>query len=274
VRKRDTPIQVSGHRAERLLVYSVDAADLEGGTLTIGAEYGRVEIMESDDGTVRLQVRCEALGEGATQAIQDTDVQVRFTAHRGRLGLAVWHTTQGFTPAAQPCLLNIRLQVPPSGAYQIEATAHHGGVGIHRIRLAGGTLRGRVGVKVKGIQGYLGGHDLDHVTLAGDLAVVSEGGMISGTVSAASSCKLTARTGTGDVRLSFTPDPRLGLNVTAGSEAGSVRLDIGQPGTTGPVSPQMRTTLRARTEDYDRKPVQVEVTAMSTQGNVVVVSWL
>jgi hypothetical protein len=269
--RRDAGIRLSGYRAERVLTYLADASKLQGGTLTLGAEYGRVELMDSDDDQVRLQIRCEAMGEGAAKAIEDTQVQVHVTADQGKLAIAVGHATQGFTPAAQPCNLHIRLQVPPSGSYRVEGTAHHGGVAIRRLTVSDLRLRGRVGLKVKGIKGYIGGHDMENVVLAGDADVFTEGGTITGSLDAASSGKLVARAPMGEIRLSFTPDPRVGLNVLGTSDQGSVQ--VGLLGADPQAAPE-RGTVRRRTEGYEQKPIQVDVTATSLQGNVVVVSWM
>jgi hypothetical protein len=61
-RASDTGIKVHGYTADRVVTYAADAAGLDGGELVVGTEYGRVDIADSDDGQVRLQVRWDALG--------------------------------------------------------------------------------------------------------------------------------------------------------------------------------------------------------------------
>ena len=101
-RKTDTGIQTNGNKAERLLTYIANAPRLKGGDLAICAEYGRVEIMDSDDGQVRLRIRRSSSGEGAAKALADTDARARLTADNGLLRVAVWHATQGFAQQMQP----------------------------------------------------------------------------------------------------------------------------------------------------------------------------
>lgn len=275
-RKTDTGIQTNGNNAERLFTYIANAPRLKGGDLAICAEYGRVEIMDSDDEQVRLQIRCSSSGEGAAKALADTDVRAHLTADNGLLRVAVWHATQGFAQQMQPCLVNIRLQVPPSGAYKLDALANHGCVGVHRLTLAGAKLRGLSGVKMRGVKGYLGGHDLDNVILSGDLDVETSAPpgfgdtWIQGTLTAIASCKVIARTNEGNIRLSFPPDPRTGLDVIGRAAKGRVIIGINDAPPPPPTSPP-QAELRSRTQGYDAAPVHIEVSASSENSNVTIV---
>ncbi|MEW6208901.1 MAG: hypothetical protein AB1631_11075 [Acidobacteriota bacterium] len=274
--KTDTGIQATDHRAERIITFIADASRLKGGDLELCSEYGRIEVMDSDDGQARLQILLSAAGEGAAKAIEDTDVRAHLTADNGMLRVSVWHETQGFTPQSQPCWVSIRLQVPLANQYKLDAMANHGCVGVHRLTLAGCKLRGLVGIKVKGIKGYHGGHDLHNVVLSGDLDVSTEGpsdfgdAWIHATLRAISSCKVQARANGGNIWLSFTPDSRTGLNVIGRSEEGMVLVRIGEDATAPPLS-QARSELRARSKGYESKPVQIEATATSSHGDVTVV---
>jgi hypothetical protein len=233
--------------------------------------------MDSDDGQVRLQIRCEALGEGAAKAIEDTDIRAHITSDQGKLNVTAWPATQGFTPKSQPCNITIRLQVPPSGPYKIDARANHGCVGVHRLTLSGCKLRGLVGLKVKGIKGYQGGHELDNVVLSGDLDVSTEGTpdfgdvWIRGTLRAVSSSKVQARTNGGNIQLYITPDPRVGLDVVGRSETGTVSVGIND-GTTASASAESQSEKRVRTREYENKTIRLDVTATSSKGNVTIAS--
>ncbi len=207
VQKSDTGIKIQGYRAERVMTHIADAAGLEGGELVVCSEYGRVEIFDSDDDKVRLQIRMEGFGEGSAQpgeaakrVIEETEAQVYMTANQGRLMVRVWHSTLGFTtPGGQPTLVGIRLQVPARGAYRISSEAYHGVVGVRRLTLSAGNFRGRVGDKFKGIPGYIGGVGLDNVILAGDVDISNDPGELDAPITAklrvASTCRLTASTG-------------------------------------------------------------------------------
>lgn len=179
VRRSDSGVTTNDYTAERLLTYIADAKRLEGGDIVVCAEYGRVEIADSDDDEVRLQVRMEGFGEGsddpaaaARRVIAETDLQVFLTNSGGRLMVRVWHPTLGFTtPGGQPAWVNVRLLVPNRGAYRVTSEAFHGNVAIRRLTLAGAMLRGNVGEKFKGIPGFIGQTELDNVALAGDVDI-------------------------------------------------------------------------------------------------------
>jgi len=142
LRREDSGIRINGYTGERVITYAADAAGLSGGEIVFCAEYGRVEITDSDDGQVRLQVRFDGFGEGtrapgesARRVIEDTDVRVHVRAQQGRLLIRVWHSTQGFTAAAQPALVGIRVQVPARGEYRVTGDAYHGAVVVRHARL-------------------------------------------------------------------------------------------------------------------------------------------
>ncbi|SRR6266542_652491 len=276
LRKTDTGIHADGNHATRLMSYIAEAGKLKGGILSLCAEYGRVEVMDSDDGQVRLQVRCMATGEGAAKALADTDLRVHLTADNNQLRVAVWHATQGFGAQSQPCLVNIRLQVPLTGTYKLDALANHGCVGVHRLTLAGAKLRGLSGTKMRGIKGYQGGHDLDNVVLAGDLDLATESPAgfgdtwIQGTLTAIAPCKVVACTNEGSIRLAFTSAPDTGLDVTASSEQGRVLIGLNDKPAGNPDSMNQK-VWRARSEGYEKLPIKIMVETHSKISNVTVV---
>jgi hypothetical protein len=57
--RTDTGIKTSGYTAERIVTLSADAKALNGGEIIVCTEYGNVEITDSDNSDVRLQVRIE-----------------------------------------------------------------------------------------------------------------------------------------------------------------------------------------------------------------------
>jgi len=136
-----------------------------------------------------------------------------------------------------------------------------------------------VGTKLKGIKGYQGGHDLNDVVLSGDLDVATEAprgfgdAWIHGVLSAIASCKVLARTNEGNIRLSFSPDSRTGLDAVGRSDTGKVALlgNYEDPNIT-PVL-QDGNGMRRKSKGYESKPVCVEVTATSALSNVTVLGF-
>lgn len=297
IRRADTGIHTDGYTAERVMTFIADARVLRGGAVIICSEYGSVEVTDSDDDMVRLQIRMEGFGEGsvdparaAARVIQETELHSHVTAHEGRLLVRVWHSTLGFTqPGRQPTWLSVRVQLPNRGAYNVRTEAFHGIVAIRRLTLAAATLRGNVGIKLKGIPGFLGGTELDNVTLAGDVdidnligipgvrapvprSLVATAAPIRVKARVAASARLSATTG-GAIEIAIQPAPDLGVRALGQSATGQVRvgLDAGSsipvaPDTTFPVQQQ------AETAGYSGKRVRVDIHARSATGTVSIVS--
>jgi hypothetical protein len=280
----DSGIKTHGYVAERVLTQSASAAGLNGGEILLCAEYGRVEVSDSDDDQVRLQVRWDAFGEGAAQPAEEakrvldiTGLRIHMTRHEGRLMVRVWHPMLGFTvPGGQPVWVSIRVQVPPRGAYRIDTEAFHGIVNIRRLTLSGGTLRGRVGEKLKGIDGFISGTELYDVNLAGNVEISNPMSELAAPITArlriTSNSSLTANTG-GNINIAIQPDPNLGVKAWAGSQKSTVGVRIDKGMKRDQVIGTFKTQELVEDPAYETKPVRVDVRATSGHGVVNVASW-
>lgn len=292
-RRFDSGIISRGYRAERLVNVSVDASRLNGGEIIICSEYGRVEIIDSDDTRARLQIRMEGSGEGSSQPataagriIQDTKLEAFMTAEHNRLLVRVWHSTLGFTnPGGQPTFVSVRLALPARGSYSVSIGAFHGSVAIRRLTLERATIRGNVGDKFKGIPGYIGNTELDNVNLAGDVDIDNLAGLpgirarVSSEVASLSapilvkatvrsSCRLSAVTG-GDINIAIQPAPDLGVQALGESNSGRVTVMINDGVPSDPVGESaFRTRRFVSTAGYDTKQVRLALRAASSSGNV------
>lgn len=293
IRRSDSGITTGGYMAERVLTQSADASRLNGGDLLVCAEYGRVEIVDSDDDHVRLQIRMHGSGEGSAQpaeaaarVINETRLHTFMTVYQGQLMIRVWHSTLGFTtPGGQPAWVDVRLQVPKRGSYRVTTEAFHGAVAIRRLRLAGATLRGNVGDKFKGIPGFVGATELDNVELAGDVDIDNLAGLpgirapvpsdmaataapilVKGHV--ASTCQLKAVTG-GDIKIAVQPAPELGVRAIGESNTGLVNIAI-NAALAGEMASDSSFRVRRlfSTPAFDTKRIRIEVRATSSAGNV------
>lgn len=295
-RRVDSPVSTRGYAAERLLTQIADTRGLSGGEVVVCSEFGRVEIVDSDDGQVRLQVRIEAFGEGsstpataAKQVIEATKIHTYLTAHQGRLMVRVWHSTLGFSPGSQPAVVNVRLQLPARGAYNVTLEAFHGAIAIRRLTLGRSTLRGNVSDKFKGIPGYIGLTELDNVELAGEVDINNLAGLpgirppvssgltgISAPIlikaRAGANSKLTAVTG-GNVNIVIQPNPDVGVRVLGEAKTGQIAINI-EDGQAEDVPDDSDFPVRGviRSPDFETKRVKLEVHAVSNNGNVNVAS--
>ena len=297
IRRSDSGIIKRGYQAERVLTQIADASRLKGGDLLICTEYGRVEIADSDDDHVRLQIRIEGSGEGSTQpaeaaerVIDETRLHSFMTMYQGQLMVRVWHSTLGFTtPGAQPAWVGVRLLVPARGAYRVTTEAFHGTIAIRRVTLAAVTVRGDVGGKFKGIPGFVGSTELEDVELTGDVDINNLAGVpgirapaplnlanltapILVKARALSSCQLKAVTG-GDIHIAIQPAPEVGVKALGESNTGRVTigLDRGVAGEAAGVS-AFQVRRFSTTADYDSKAIRIDIRASTGTGNVSIAS--
>jgi hypothetical protein len=278
----DSGIGVNGFIAERVITVRADGRELSGGEIVVCSEYGRVEILDSDSDAVSVQIRLEAFGDGAEapgdaarRAVQETEPQVYLTADQGSLRVRVWHSTLGFVHGtAQPTLFGIRILVPNRGRYQVASDAYHGVVAVRRLTLSGGIMRGRVGEKLKGLSGYAGATELDHVTLAGALEIQNEpaalGAPIFGKIRVASDAQLVAHSG-GGVTLAIQPHPDLGIRARADAN-GTIRILVDDSQEVA-VAPSDTTKSEQReTVGFASKKIRLDIKATSGSGAVSVLS--
>ncbi len=202
----------------------------------------------------------------------------------------VWHSTLGFTaPGGQPAWVSVRLLVPSRGSYRVTAEAFHATIAIRRLTLAGATVRGDVGEKFKGIDGFIGSTELDNVELTGDVDIDNLAGLpgvraaappmlahytapILVKARAASSCQIKAVTG-GYINIAVHPAPDVGVKALGESNTGRVTIGL-DGGVAGEAvgNSAFRVRRLFSTTGYDSKPIKIEVQASTATGNVSIVS--
>ena len=297
LRRADAGVITRGYTAERVITISADARWLQGGDIVVCTEYGRVEIADSDDDQVRLQIRMEGYGEGsnspadaARRALDETQLHTFLTDSGGRLMVRVWHSTLGFTsPGGQPVWVHVRLHVPNRGAYRVTSDAFHGSVAIRRLTLASAVVRGNVGAKFKGIPGFIGETVLDNVALAGDVNIDNLGGIpgvrppgapelsnlaapIMVKAHVVSTSRVTALTG-GNIVIAIQPSPELGVRALGQANEGAVSITIdGAVAETAPPDSTFREQRAFTTAGMESRNVQLAIRASSTHGTVNVAS--
>ena len=279
------------------MTQTADARGLVGGDLVVCTEYGSVEIVDSDDEQVRLQIRVDGFGEGselpaqaAVRVIEETTLHSYITSTQGRLHVRVWHSTLGFTrPGAQPAFVSVRLQVPARGAYSVRTEAFHGLVAVRRLTITSVTMRGAVGDKFRGIPGFLHGTELDNVELAGDVDIDNIAGLpgirapvapqvlslaapIFVKARVSENSRLRAVTG-GDINIAIQPAPELGVRALAESNSERVRVGI-DGGVAGDSSSNATFRVRRTVSSaaFEAKRVKIEVHAASGPGSVNITS--
>jgi hypothetical protein len=276
-KRSNSGISADGYVASRTLIHSAPARGITGGTITVCAEYGSVEILDSPDDQIHVQVHADAFGEGARDpaaealaVLRATTLKVRAGRTGNRFALSVVNDTLGFSsPGGQPALTHIRILVPGRGTYLVDATAFHGAVGIRRLTIGGLKFRGRVGDKFKGIPGYVGSVVLDNILLMGDADVSLDGEGLSasviGRMKVGRSARFTVHTG-GDVTLSVQPHPDLAVRAVAASNAAPVRVQL--EGTRKDTTSRFQSIEVHEGAGFGERKIQLRLSVTSTAGRV------
>ena len=257
-------------------VYTFDAARLAGGDIQVCSEYGSIKLIGVESKEVRLRLTVANYFPGGADAVKDTNVTTQVRNQGGQLQVGLWQLTQGitafrslFAKGARPAMVDVVLELPRSGIYNLHLTANH-----QRITVQGLDVRGV-------IEGYLSpGADID-AGLAGELTLRLNGGSFrakwpgdtpvdlhGGTTARLRplrSGSVDVKANKGDVLLTIVGSA-VGLDVKARGANGRARIDIGpsEASLDGPDGTCVRSA------GYVLTPIQVEVRAISPDGVVTI----
>jgi len=121
-----------------------DASPFAGGVIDVCSEYGFVKLAGIDGAQGRVSVTLSNPFPGGARAVDDTRVTTELGVIDGRLQIRVRQLTQGvtsfqsfFAKGSRPAAVNVVVQVPRSGAYELQLTANH-----HRMTIRNLDVRG------------------------------------------------------------------------------------------------------------------------------------
>jgi len=258
--------------AEHKTVHTFDTTQFTGGAIDVCSEYGFVNIAGISGRQGRVEVTVSNPFPGGATAVEDTRVTSELRVVDGRLQVRVVQLTQGvtsfrsfFAKGSRPATVNVVVQVPRSGTYDLRLTANH-----QRVTIADLDIRGV-------LEGYASpGADID-AGLDGPLTVKVSGVSYqanwpgSGNLAGGTTARLRPRR-SGDVELNADEgDVRLevvgtdvGLDVTTNGSSREIRI--------GPTEMSRATsnTASARSVGFHRAEVQITVHASTSTGSVAV----
>ncbi|MGH7712006.1 MAG: hypothetical protein ACREOG_12020, partial [Gemmatimonadaceae bacterium] len=220
----------------------------------------------------RVEVAVSNPFPGGAGAVDDTQVTAELRVIDGRLHIRVVQLTQGvtsfrsfFAKGSRPATVNVLVQVPRSGAYELRLTANH-----QRMTIQNLDVRGV-------LEGYASpGADID-AGLDGPLTVRLSGvsyqarwagaGNLDGGTTARlrplRSGNVEFQADEGDIRLEVIGND-VGLDVTTNGWPSDIRI-----GSTD-ISHAEPSTASARSAGFDRAAVQLRVRVGTTKGSVAV----
>jgi hypothetical protein len=270
---RDLGVRPVGSGFERTQTHTFDTAGLAGGVIEVCSEYGFVQVLRAAGAEGRVEVTVSSPFPHGDDAMAATLVATELGVSDGRLHVRVAQRTQGVTSfrslvrrGSRPANVNVIVQVPGSGPYELHLVANHQRITIRDLDISGV------------LQGYASpGADID-AGVVGDLEVRLSGVTYqakvagSGSLQGGTAARLRPlRSGSlglavdqGPLRLELA-GLDLGLDVTASGTAGH-EIDIG-PTDSSRVD---GATVQARSAGFDRATVQVAVRVSSASGSVSV----
>ncbi len=270
---QDLGLRPRDRGVERSRVYTFEASQFAGGAIDVCSEYGFVKLAGSSGTQGRVEITVANPFPGGDRAVDDTKVAAELRVIDGRLQIGVAQLTQGvtsfrsfFAKGSRAAMVNVVVQVPRSGAYELNLTANH-----QRITIQNLDVRGL-------LAGYASpGADID-ASLDGPLTVRLSGvsyqgkwadaGNLNGGTTARlrplRSGSVEFKADEGDVRLEVVGN-NVGLEVTTNSSS-SDAIEIG-PTDASRAEP---TSAYARSAGFERAGIQLKVGASSAKGSVSV----
>ena len=257
---------------EHETIHTFDASQFAGGAIDICSEYGFLKVAGISGAQGRVSVTVSNPFPGGARAVDDTRVTSELVVIDGRLRIRVVQLTQGvtsfksvFARGSRPAAVNVVVQVPRSGAYELHLTANHQRMTIKDLDMHGvlegyaspgadidGGLNGPLTVKLSGVS-Y-------QATWAGS------GNLAGGTTARLRplrSSEVELKADEGDVRLEVIGND-VGLDVTTTGSASDIRI-----GSTDISHPEPSKWF-ARSAEFNRAAVQLLARVGTAKGSVTV----
>jgi hypothetical protein len=269
---KDLGLRPRDRGVERSRVYTFEASQFAGGSIDVCSEYGFVKLAGTSGTQGRVEITVANPFPGGDRAVDDTRVMSELRVIDGKLQIQVVQLSQGvtsfrsfFAKGSRPASVNVVVQVPRSGTYELQLTANH-----QRITIQDLDVRGM-------LEGYASpGADID-AGLDGPLTVrlsgvsyqaKGVGGNLDGGTTARlrplRSGKVELKADEGEVRLEVVGND-VGLEVTTNSSSGDA-IEIGPTEATR----SEPSNAYARSAGFERAGIQLKVDATSTKGSVSV----
>ncbi len=260
VNETDSGIVDQGGRVERIRTYEVDAAGTSRSAIDGCVSVGDVTVVPSSTALARIIITIR--GPDA-ETVEEMDGKAGFSRDGDTLRATAWEVpykldrtrwNNGESPR-----VNIRIEVPDTGAHAVKARTDVGNIHVSDVLLAATDLRADVGdVVVEGA----------HAT--GNFDARVDVGRVDVRLGSAQTGHFDLRADVGDVELRIPSRADTGFDVEAEVDVGDVRVEIGATESRSEKGDGPGSTVKARSEGFADKPTQVTVEARADVGDVVV----
>lgn len=244
---------IAGARPTRTVVYTVDATGLQGGVVFACTEVGDVEVVAGGP-TARLVFEISSSKRSEADRVRDAVVDAAFREGQGLEILAEHDRPDGEDDGS--LVVDVRLEVPPSGAYAVTAATGVGDVRVQDLLLRETSLTTGVGDVT-----------LEDGDATGSIVATSGVGDVHLLLSYVETADIAVETGVGNLMVELPARPDTGYRATGTTGIGSVVLDL--PGAHAETKrDEMGGSASASTQGYDAKPTRVAVQATTGTGDV------
>ncbi|MHB8605807.1 MAG: DUF4097 family beta strand repeat-containing protein [Thermoplasmatota archaeon] len=249
--------------ARRIVTYTLDARALSGGDLEACTTTGHVSVAPASAKEARVVFTIRSSAADARAAVDATRVEARFARSGGSLGVAAFQATaaSGFGMLSGGASVDIDVELPADGAYNVTATTDTGAVS-----LAGLLVKD---VSLSTATGSVSALDLD---AQGNVTASTATGRIDVALKSVESGNVSLVSSTGHVSLALPRRADIGYDVSAATSTGSVRVDVGPTELSDSKHDGAGGSAHERTKDFYAQPTRVTVRAKTATGGVDVAS--
>lgn len=257
---------------EHETIHTFDASQFAGGAIDVCSEYGFVKLAGISGTHGRVDVTLSNPFPGGARSVDDTRVTTELGVIDGRLQIRVLQLTQGvtsfkslFAKGSRPATVNVVVQVPRSGAYELHLTANHERMTIQNLDIRG-VLEGYASPGADIDAGLDGPLTLKVSGVSYQAKWAGSGNLAGGTTARLRplrSSEVELKADEGDVRLEVVGND-VGLDVTTSGPANDIRI--------GPTdtSHAEASAASTRSAGFDRAAVRLRVRVGTTKGFVAV----
>lgn len=244
----------------RTVTYLVDLSGAKTASLLAAcASVGNVRLEPSTDARARVVFTIT----GDPGAVADTGVTLALaTTASGAIQLAAWenHAGVGGTPFnVRGAGVDVSIHMPELGSPDVRASSDVGDVLVSQLLVGNVTLTSDVG-RVRAVG----------VDITGNVTMTSSVDDVELRAASIQSGHVKLQSDVGAITAALPPRADIGYDVTAKSDVGSVRVEIGATELHDSKSDGAGGDVHARSKDYDGKLVRVVVDATSNVGDVTI----
>lgn len=256
---RDTGLRRDHEAWERTVTVTKTGVSPDAGRLGLCTIVGDIDVVAGDTEAVEIVFHIRATGSQARQAVEAQEVAWDLRQDDGTLGLVAFQVPDQRRQGDRQASVDIELQVPGQGPYEVRARTHVGAIDVQAPALGTTDLASSTG-DVDGV--------IDH--LGGELSAMASVGDVDLEIGSISTTDLDLQTGTGDIDLGLPSDPATGYDVTGRAGVGDVDITIGPTESHDHHDPEHGPGERehARSAGFDGKDHKVRVTAEAGVGDV------